>query len=54
LFFVCYMKHVVADDGWPSALQACKGNRSRWMLDKYKKGSSKEKKDMFVVFGWHL
>ncbi len=49
-----YVKHVVANDAWPSALQACKGDGSRGMLDEDKKGSSKEKKDRYVVFSWHL
>ncbi len=36
------MKQVVADDGWPSALQAYKVDENRKRLDKDKKGSSKE------------
>jgi len=31
------------DDGWPRALQACKGDGSRTLSDEYKKGSSKAK-----------
>ncbi len=39
---MCYVKQVATDDGWLSALQACKGDGSRKRLDKDKKGSSKE------------
>ncbi len=41
-------------NGWPRVLQACKGNGGRMWLDKDKKGSSKAKEDMFVVFGLHM
>jgi hypothetical protein len=45
------VKQVAADDGWPSVLQACKGDGSRRLLDEDSKGNLKEKRDMFVVFG---
>ncbi len=39
---MCYVKQVAVDDGWPSMLQACKGDGGRKQLDEDKKGSSKE------------
>jgi hypothetical protein len=46
---MCYVKQVTANDGWPSALQACKGDGGRKQLDEVKKGSSKEENTL--VFG---
>ncbi len=47
---MCYVKQVAADDGWPSALQACKGDGSRKRFNKNKKGSSKEEGEgLFLV-----
>ncbi len=48
------MKQVATNDGWPSVLQACKGDGSKKLLDKDKKGSLKEKSDRSVVFGGRL
>ncbi len=51
---MCYVKQVVANNGWPNVLQAYKGDGSRRLFNEDKKGSSKEKKDRSVVFGGHL
>ncbi len=44
---------LATNDGWPRVLQACKGEGNK-MLDQDKKGSSKAKEDMSVIFGLHL
>jgi hypothetical protein len=42
---------LAVDDGWPRAVQACKGNENKMLMDEDKR-SSKAKEDMFVVFGF--
>jgi hypothetical protein len=37
---------LATNDGWPRALQACKGNGSRMRLDEDKKGSFKAKEEV--------
>jgi hypothetical protein len=44
------VKQVAADDGWPSAFQACKGDWSRKQFNENKKGSLKEEGEgLFLV-----
>jgi hypothetical protein len=40
---------LVVDNGWPRALQACKGNENKRRLDKDKKGGSKVKEEVWFL-----
>ncbi len=51
LFFYVMWNKLAVDDGWPRAVQACKGNENKMLMDEDKR-SSKAKEDMFVVFGF--
>jgi len=48
------VKQVVINNGWSNVLQAYRGDGNKKLFNEDKKGSSKEKKDRFVVFGGHL
>jgi hypothetical protein len=45
---------LTTNNGWPRALEACKGDGSRMLLDEDKKGSLKAKENWSMVFGLHL
>ncbi len=49
-----YVKQVGSGrNGWPRALQGCKGEEKEMQLDQDKRGDSKAKEGRFVICAWY-